>query len=99
MFNQEISDPDASPPEQAADTQLSIPSIHTPLSEVSEGMKAIIVDVADIAHYQRCLELGLVPGVSVRIVKSGDPTILSLQDSRIALSRSFLMRITVAHTS
>lgn len=48
---------------------------------------------------RRLMEMGLVPGAEVQILRAGDPTILALWGGRTALSRSLAQSVFVAPSS
>jgi Fe2+ transport system protein FeoA len=68
-----------------------------PLSTFSARHGALeIVEVDDSAtEHKRMCELGLCPGRSVRVVRKGNPSIVSVGESRFALSLELLSRVYV----
>ena len=55
-----------------------------------------VVEVHDIdGNVKRMCELGICPGEIVRIIRQGDPAILSVGDSRFALALELLSRVYV----
>ncbi len=68
----------------------------TPLSKLPQGTVAIVSEITDAPSRIRCLELGFVAGARVRVLQSGNPTLITLNDSRMALSRQCLETILVA---
>ena len=55
-----------------------------------------VVEVLDSdGNVKRMCELGVCPGKKVRIVRQGDPSIISVGDSRFALAGELLTRVFV----
>ena len=68
-----------------------------PLSKFSArhgALEIVEVDDPDAEHKRMC-ELGLCPGRRVRVVRKGNPAILSVGESRFALSLELLSRVFV----
>ena len=72
------------------------------LDVMQRGMSGRVVSVETEGRYGlRLMELGLVPGADVRIVKTaplGDPLQVCVRDSHLALRRSEAQSITVTVT-
>ena len=72
------------------------------LDVMQRGMSGRVVSVETEGRYGlRLMELGVVPGADVRIVKTaplGDPIQICVRDSHLALRRSEAQSITVAVT-
>jgi ferrous iron transport protein A len=72
------------------------------LDAMRRGMSGRVISVETEGRYGlRLMELGVVPGADVRIVKTaplGDPIQICLRDSHLALRRSEAQSITVAVT-
>ncbi len=75
------------------------------LDELSPGERAVITDAADSADaagggvMRRMMELGIVRGTGVRVIRrapAGDPVEVELRGYRLTLRRSLAKKITVA---
>jgi Fe2+ transport system protein FeoA len=66
------------------------------LSEVCSNTEVIVSDIVDGHLRNRFMELGFVPGAQLQVLRAGDPTISTLNNCRIALSRRCLEPILVA---
>ena len=68
-----------------------------PLSTVTpQDGELEVVEVHDTdGNVKRICELGICPGKTVRIIRQGDPAILSVGDSRFALAGELLTRVYV----
>ncbi len=70
------------------------------LDAMPRGINGRVVSVeTSTAHGLRLMELGVVPGAPVRVVKSaplGDPLQICVRDYHLALRRSEAQSITVA---
>ena len=71
-----------------------------PLDELAPGEAGVVVSVdADAAIARRLMELGLVPGTTVEVVRRaplGDPIELRLRQVHLSIRRSEAERIHVA---
>jgi Fe2+ transport system protein FeoA len=67
-----------------------------PLSEVCSNTEVIVSDIVDGPLRNRFMELGFVPGAPVQVLRAGDPTLVTLNNCRMALSRRCLETILVA---
>ena len=68
-----------------AETQETSPEL-LELSELKPRNPALIIDIdTGNAVSQRLMEMGFVPGTIIEIIKSGEPLIVTLNGSRIAL--------------
>ena len=88
MLNQTPDTSDLTPPQRP---------LGTLLSALPEGTSAIVSEIVESPSKQRCMEIGLVVGAHLRVLQSGDPTLLNLNGCRIALSRRCLDGIFVEH--
>lgn len=68
----------------------------TPLSDLPQGTVAVVSEITDGPSRMRCMEMGFVAGARVRVLQTGNPTLINLNGSRIALSRQCLETILVA---
>jgi len=70
-----------------------------PLDHLSPGSEAIIREIdGEVASIRRLMDLGLVPGTSVRFVRSaplGDPLELLVRGAHLSLRRSEAARVHV----
>ena len=75
------------------------------LDELSPRERAVITDAADLADaagggvMRRMMELGIVRGTGVRVIRrapAGDPVEVELRGYRLTLRRSLAKKITVA---
>jgi Fe2+ transport system protein FeoA len=70
------------------------------LEEIPVGKSACVADVAGVDPTSlRLLEMGLTPGVSVRVVATaplGDPLELELRGYRLSIRRNEAARVAVA---
>jgi Fe2+ transport system protein FeoA len=71
----------------------------TPLSDVAPGARAVVVDVVlDGPIGRRLLDLGLLPGTPVTVVRRaplGDPSVYELRGYRLCLRRADASRVRV----
>jgi Fe2+ transport system protein FeoA len=67
-----------------------------PLAAISEGAGGIVVAVLPSASRVRCMEVGLVPGVYVRVLKTGSVMLLSVNGRKLGISRECLTEILVS---
>lgn len=73
-------------------------SVNFPLADAARGqaLRLIQIDAGKRLTY-RLTELGLTPGVELRIVHdSGGPLVLSVRDSRVAIGREMASKMWVA---
>lgn len=73
-----------------------------PLGFLQAGCDAVVRDLAGGKNLcQRLLEMGLVRGVSVRVVKNdmGCPLIISVGEGRLAIGRGMALKIMVEKVS
>ncbi len=72
---------------------------HSSLAHLSSGKRARVVSVdGKSALVRRMMEMGVVPGASVRVIKSaplGDPLEISVCCYRLALRRAEAQAVTV----
>lgn len=68
-----------------------------PITVMPEGSEVIVAHVAGRGESSRRLsELGLVPGVQVRVVQNGGgPLLLKVGDARFALGQGMAMKVYV----
>ena len=67
-----------------------------PLSKLPQGTLALVCEIIESPSRNRCMEFGFVQGARVRVLQTGNPTLLTLNGSRIALSRECIESILVA---
>ena len=62
----------------------------TSLDTVSDGERALIIDItpSDATTNAKLAARGIVPGVEVGVLRQGDPLLVSVDDSRWAMTRS-----------
>lgn len=72
------------------------PAYHA-LSEIPPNVPAIVVEVLAGPQSQRLMEVGLCRDARVEVLRPGDPTLLRVNQSRLAISRSNLHSILVTH--
>ncbi len=68
------------------------------LDRIPKGSSARVVSVEAGSHGLRLMEMGVVPGATVRLVKSaplGDPIQVCVRNYHLALRRSEAQRISV----
>lgn len=85
-----------SPRESLSDATSPVCEACRLLAHISEGDGGVITEVLPSVHRVRCMELGLVPGAHVRVLKTGPAMILSVNGSRFGMSRECLRDIVVA---
>ena len=66
-----------------------------PLVTVVERDGGTIIELLPSTHRVRCMELGLIPGARVVILKGGPTVLLSVNGHKLALSREFLTGIMI----
>lgn len=74
------------------------PSIDTPstLDEVAVGATAIVIQVLESSEVREHLAArGIGPGVPVRVLKSGDPLLVAVDQSRWAIGRHHARSVAV----
>ena len=69
----------------------------TPLSCFSpaDGLLEVIEVVDGDGHSKRVCELGICPGQQLTVVRQGDPAIVSVGSSRLALAGELIARVFV----
>ncbi len=71
------------------------------LSKLKNGKRAVIRSVGGLDTRVQLLELGLVPGVPVRMIQGGnrDPLLVEVLGSTVVLGRSLARSILIQHTA
>lgn len=64
-----------------------MPESHLPLSKLAHGMALTITEIQDDPHAAELMHLGFLPGQTVRVHAAGQPLIVDLSQTRIALDR------------
>lgn len=67
------------------------------LATLPTGIDAIVVDILETPDLQRCAEMGFFRGAHVKMLNAGDPSLISLNDSRLAISRRYLANVLVSY--
>lgn len=67
------------------------------LADLPVGIDAIVVNLLDTPEQQRCAELGFFRGAHVKVLISGDPSLVSLNEARVAVSRRYLVNVNVSY--